>query len=200
VANAGVGAGGSAEQLSIDDFREAMEVNFYGVLRVTKAALPQMRARGSGRLIAVSSVAGAFGQPFNDAYCAAKCAVEGLYESLRPVAAQFGVHVSIVEPGPVATAFADKRLGLSPSVPPADDDPYAPMWGRYLAFMAAGGDRAQSVDDAAKAIVEVCNAPDPLLRYQTSRFTSRLIGMKLADLNGSVISDFTSTWIAEPAP
>jgi NAD(P)-dependent dehydrogenase (short-subunit alcohol dehydrogenase family) len=111
VANAGVGAVRTLEELSMADLRAAMEINFYGVVRATKAVLPSMRRRGEGRLIAVSSVGGALGQPFTEAYCAAKFAVEGLYESLHPVAAQFGVKVSIVEPGPVATEFSGRSLG-----------------------------------------------------------------------------------------
>src|SRR5262249_28996669 len=134
VANAGVGALGTLEELSLDELRDAMEVNYFGVVRTTKAVLPGMRARGAGRLVAVSSVGGAFGQPFTDAYCAAKHAVEGLYESLQPVAARFGVHVSIVEPGPVATEFHRKstRVARTSGV---DGDPYAELWDRYEAVM-----------------------------------------------------------------
>src|ERR1700712_1459842 len=87
VNNAGLGMAGTLEELSIDDLREVMEVNFFGAARVTKAVLPSMREAGGGRIIAMSSMAGAFGQPFNDGYCASKFALEGLYEALHPVAA-----------------------------------------------------------------------------------------------------------------
>jgi len=198
VANAGVGAVRTLEELSMADLRAAMEINFYGVVRATKAVLPSMRRRSQGRLIAVSSVGGALGQPFTEAYCAAKFAVEGLYESLHPVAAQFGVKVSIVEPGPVATEFSGRSQGAGREHLDVEGDPYGELWSRYQAFMAAGASRKQNIDEAAKVILDVASSPEPHLRYQTSRFTSRLIGMKLADLDGSVVTDFTAGWFAAP--
>lgn len=83
VNNAGAGHVGTLELESVADVREVMEVNFFGVLNVSKAALPHLRATG-GRLITVTSVGGVIGQPFNEAYCAAKFAVEGYMESLAP--------------------------------------------------------------------------------------------------------------------
>jgi NAD(P)-dependent dehydrogenase (short-subunit alcohol dehydrogenase family) len=193
VCNAGVGMGGTLEELSLDDIARTMEVNFYGVVRPTKAVLPSMRERGSGHLIAVSSVGGAVGQPFTDAYCASKHAVEGLYESLHPVAARFGVHVSIVQPGPVGTEFGAKTTNG------VDDEGaglpvYADLRARQRAFMAPGRGKEQSPGDAAQVIVDVANADAPTLRYQTSRFTTRLVGMKLADLDGTAVPAWTSSW------
>jgi NAD(P)-dependent dehydrogenase (short-subunit alcohol dehydrogenase family) len=199
VANAGVGAMGTLEELTMEAIRAAMEVNFYGVVRTTKAVLPRMRARGAGRVIAVTSVGGVLGQPFTDAYCAAKFAVEGLYESLHPVMAAFGVRVSIVEPGPVATEFHAKSAGLGRDNLDIEDTPYAALWERQTQFMAAGDSRKQDIDEAAATIVEAANAAEPLLRYQTSKFTRRLIAMKLADLDGSQVTGFTAGWIKAPA-
>jgi hypothetical protein len=65
--------------------------------------------------------------------------------------------------------------------------------------MAAGATRKQPTGDAAQVIVDVADAESPVLRYQTSSFTKRLIGMKLADLDGSTITGFTSTWLDPPA-
>src|SRR4051794_3436650 len=104
VNNAGAGHVGTLEQESVQDVRAVMEVNFFGVLHVTKAALPLLRA-SKGRVLTVTSVGGVVGQPFNEAYCAAKFAVEGFMESLAPVAATTGVSVSVVEPGAVASEF-----------------------------------------------------------------------------------------------
>jgi NAD(P)-dependent dehydrogenase (short-subunit alcohol dehydrogenase family) len=195
VCNAGVGAVRTLEELSLDDLRAAMEINFYGVVRATKAVLPAMRQRGEGRLIAVSSVGGVIGQPFTEAYCAAKHALEGLYESLHPVAARFGVRVSIVEPGPVATAFSERSDGADRANLDVEGDPYGELWARYQAFMGAGATRKQDIDEAAKVIVDVAGEAEPKLRYQTSRFTTRLVGMKLADLDGSKVTAFTAGWL-----
>jgi NAD(P)-dependent dehydrogenase (short-subunit alcohol dehydrogenase family) len=196
VANAGTGALGTLEELSIDELREAMEVNFYGVVRAVKAVLPGMRHRRSGRVIAVTSVGGAIGQPFTDAYCAAKFATEGLLESLRPVMARFDVHISIVQPGPVATEFHAKSLGIDRG---KEDGPYDELRRRHATVMTAGDSRRQPIDAAARVIVDVAGADNPRLRYQTSQFTSRLIGIKLADLDGSLVSGFTSGWLDAPS-
>ena len=79
---------------------------------MTKLALTPMRLAGSGRIVTVTSVGGAVGQPFADAYCAAKFAVEGLMQSLAPVAANFGIGVSVVEPGAVASDFVANVAGV----------------------------------------------------------------------------------------
>lgn len=192
---AGLGYVGTLEELSIDDFRTSMEVNFFGVAGVTKAFLPAMRGAGRGHLVAVTSLGGVLGQPFNDAYCAAKFAVEGLYESLHPVAARFGVHVSIVEPGPVATEFrAHSKAAEAPANPEL-----AVLKARYAAVTNAGFERAQSAQDVAAVIVGVTRDDPPRLRYQTSKFTSRLVGRKLSDLTGEQVAAFTGAWLADPA-
>ncbi len=114
VNNAGAGHLGTIETESVDDVRRVMEVNFFGVVAVTKAAMPHLRASG-GRLVTVSSVGGAIGQPFNEAYCAAKFAVEGFMESLVPVAATVGVTVVVIEPGAVASDFV-ANVDVDPAV------------------------------------------------------------------------------------
>ena len=114
VNNAGAGHLGTIETESVDDVRRVMEVNCFGVVAVTKAAMPHLRASG-GRLVTVSSVGGAIGQPFNEAYCAAKFAVEGFMESLVPVAATVGVTVVVIEPGAVASDFV-ANVDVDPAV------------------------------------------------------------------------------------
>jgi len=177
VNNAGVGSTATLEELTVDDFRRSLDVNFFGVLHLTKAALPVMRAAGRGHIIAVTSMGGVIGQPFNDAYCAAKFAVEGLYESLKPVAARFGVHVSIVEPGPVATEFRAHGLNGDGRADPE----LAELKRRYEAVTQAGFARAQTPEDAAAVIVAATHDDPPVLRYQTSTFTRRMVGRKLVD-------------------
>lgn len=98
VNNAGRGAVGTLEQLSDQDLQDQLETNYLSVARLTRLVLPGMRERGSGRIVTVTSVGGAVGQPFADAYCGAKFAVEGLMQSLAPVVAPFGIDVAIVEP------------------------------------------------------------------------------------------------------
>lgn len=106
VNNAGVERFGSIEELSIDDFRAAMETNYFGVLRCCKAVVPQMRERRDGTIINISSVAGTFSQPPATPYCASKWALEALSEGLACEMKTFGVRVALVEPGIIDTAMA----------------------------------------------------------------------------------------------
>ncbi len=131
VNNAGQGSLGTLEQLDDAALQAQLDVNYLAVARLTRLVLPGMRAAGSGRVVTVTSVGGAVGQPFADAYCAAKFAVEGLMQSLAPVAARFGVTVSIVEPAAVGSAFVANVAGRDRD-PGAADDPYAPLLAAYL--------------------------------------------------------------------
>jgi NAD(P)-dependent dehydrogenase (short-subunit alcohol dehydrogenase family) len=193
VNNAGAGMLGTLEELSIDDLQRSLDVNYLGVARTTKAALPIMRAAGHGHIVAISSVAGSVGQPFNDAYCGAKHALEGLYESLHPVAAALGVHVSIVEPGPVATPFHDSSEHVD-----SPDAEIARLKARYHEVVDPSLGRGQPPDEVAQVILSVADNPNPALRYQTSPFTVRLIERKMADLSGEKVIAMTSRWL-EPA-
>src|SRR5579863_304671 len=112
VNNAGVERFGSIEELSIDDFRAAMETNYFGVLRCCKAVVPQMRERRGGTIINISSVAGTFSQPPATPYCASKWALEALSEGLACEMKTFGVRVALVEPGIIDTAMA-RRISTS---------------------------------------------------------------------------------------
>jgi NAD(P)-dependent dehydrogenase (short-subunit alcohol dehydrogenase family) len=192
VNNAGVGSSGTLEELAIDDFRRCLDVNFLGVARTTKAVLPSMRAAGSGRLIAVSSIAGVFGQPFNDAYCAAKFALEGLYESLGPVAATFGVHVSVVEAGPVSGNFQERSGGVQRRDP---SSPFDPLWKRFSEVADRGYEAAQTPEAVADVIAAVASELAPAPRYQTSSSVKRLLGVKLADLSGERVLGITRSWL-----
>jgi NAD(P)-dependent dehydrogenase (short-subunit alcohol dehydrogenase family) len=190
VSNAGAGYLGTCEDTPLEDVQRVMDLNFFGVWRVTQAALPFLRQAQRGRLIAVSSVGGLIGQPFNDAYCAAKFAVEGFYESLAPVVQRLGLHVSIIEPGPVNTEFVASvrkevaaREGGQPASPP-----YAAMLGAYLEGTTAAFARAgQTPDEVARVIVEAATAPDPHLRYVTSELVRGIVATKYVDPTGDAV-------------
>lgn len=194
--NAGAGHVGTLEVDGVEAARRVMEVNFFGVLNTTAAALPYLRA-AAGRLIAVSSVGGVVGQPFNEAYCAAKFAVEGYLEALAPVAATVGVGVTIVEPGAVASEFVanvgvpDDRGAMAERF-----GPYTPALDAYLARTADAFAAAQSAYDAAGTVVEALTAERPVLRVQTSEGARSFIAPKLADLDGSKVLGMTGTWVA----
>jgi NAD(P)-dependent dehydrogenase (short-subunit alcohol dehydrogenase family) len=179
--------------MDLDDVRSAMEVNFFGVVATTRAALPHLRA-AQGRVITVTSVGGVVGQPFNEAYCAAKFAVEGFMESLAPVAATVGVDVTVVEPGAVASEFV-ANLGLDVPALLAAAGPYAPALEAYIARTQQSFGSAQSPAEAAAPIVDALTADRPAFRIQTSAWARDFVATTLADLDGSAVQDLTSTWV-----
>lgn len=200
VNNAGRGAVATLEQLTDAQLQEQLDVNFLGVARLTRLVLPAMRAAGRGRVVTVTvtSVGGTVGQPFADAYCAAKFAVEGLMQSLAPVAATFGVAVSVVEPGAVRSEFTANvhRADAAANADDRTDDPYAALLDAYLARTATAFDNAQTSQQAAEVIVEAATTDRPRFRWQTSDQAAAFVGLSLRDLDGSAVLGATSAWIA----
>jgi NAD(P)-dependent dehydrogenase (short-subunit alcohol dehydrogenase family) len=195
VNNAGAAHVGTLEIDDMDAVRATMEVNFFGVLAVSRAALPHLRA-SRGRLVTVSSVGGVVGQPFNEAYCAAKFAVEGYMESLAPVAAQLGVVVAVVEPGAVSSSFV-ANAGLEPEAAIAAAGPYGLALKAYIARAVGGAATGvQTPQEAATAVLGVLTAERPPFRTQTSDSARQFVGVKLSDLDGSAVQAHTATWVA----
>ena len=108
VNNAGVAVGGTFEQVAEEDFEWLFEINFWGVVRMTRAFLPLLRASNDARVVNLSSVYGLVAPPEQAAYAASKFAVRGFSEALRHELEGSGVGVSVVHPGGVATSIAEK--------------------------------------------------------------------------------------------
>lgn len=108
--NAGVGLFGPVEAFSEEQLRQVFEVNFFALVRVTRAALPLLRRRPGGQIVNVSSVLGHRGLPLLGGYCAAKAAVNALTESLRAELAAEGISVLLISPGFTETEFRQTRL------------------------------------------------------------------------------------------
>ena len=196
VNNAGRGFVGTIEQVSMSDMREVMEVNYFGVVATTKAAMPHLRASG-GRVITVTSVGGVVGQPFNEAYCAAKFAVEGFMESLAPVAATVGVLVSVIEPGPVATEFV-ANVGVDVAKIFAEAGEYEPAMQAYLRHVMAefaDAEAVQTGQDVAEVVLTAMVTDSPAFRHQTSHWSRTFTGYKLSDHDGSAVVGMTTDWL-----
>jgi NAD(P)-dependent dehydrogenase (short-subunit alcohol dehydrogenase family) len=192
--NAGAGRLGTIEQMEVDAVRATMEVNFFGVVALTRAAMPHLRA-SSGRVLTISSVGGIVGQPFNEAYCAAKFAVEGFLESLHPVAATVGVGVSVIEPAAVGSEFV-ANVGVDREALLAEAGVYAPALGGYLERTASAFAAAQDVVEVGEFVAAALDL-DPLpFRLQTSAGATSFVGLKLSDLDGSRVTGFTAGWLA----
>jgi 3-oxoacyl-[acyl-carrier protein] reductase len=109
VANAGIGAYGTFADMTIDEMERLVQVNVLGTMYAIKAVLPGMIARRSGHIVTIGSIAGRIGSPFEAVYSATKFAGVGLTEAMAVEVEHYGIGVSVVNPGPVATNFGDAR-------------------------------------------------------------------------------------------
>ena len=109
VNNAGVSYSGPLEAFTLEQVRQQFETNVFSVVRVNRAALPQMRTQGSGLLLQIGSIAGRLAMPYLGLYGATKFALEGLTESYRDELAPFGIDAAIIEPGTYPTSISANR-------------------------------------------------------------------------------------------
>lgn len=159
--NAGVGSVGLLETFTPADWQASFDINVFGVQRVNRAALPLLRAQGSGLLVVVSSVAGRIAVPFFGPYNAAKFAVEGLAETYRAELSTLGIETCVVEPGAYATNFID---GLMESSDRSRDAGYGDMVHAPRNLVAGfegamASSPAQDPQDVADAIVALVDTP-----------------------------------------
>jgi NAD(P)-dependent dehydrogenase (short-subunit alcohol dehydrogenase family) len=162
VNNAGYANLASVEDGTLADFRAQVEANLFGVVNVTKAALPGLREQGSGHIIQVSSVGGRLATPGLAAYQTAKWAVGGFSEVLAREVGPLGIKVTVLEPGGMQTDWA----GSSMRVPPVSE-PYQPTVGVSARMHQSLGAAATALGDPAKVarvVLEVAAMAGPPLR------------------------------------
>jgi NAD(P)-dependent dehydrogenase (short-subunit alcohol dehydrogenase family) len=161
VNNAGIGYFGSVEESDLEETRRMFEINFWGLTHMTRAVLAQMRERGSGSIVNISSVGGLVGGPGVSFYNATKFAVEGLSEALAHEVGPLGVKVLLVEPGPFRTDWAGRSANEAPNTIAA----YSATAGkRRDDLRALSGKQPADPARAATAIVAAVEAKDPPLR------------------------------------
>jgi NADP-dependent 3-hydroxy acid dehydrogenase YdfG len=161
VNNAGYGLLGALEECSMDEIRQQFETNVFGLMAMTKAVLPVMRAQSSGNIFNFSSVAGLTAMPGGGLYSSTKFAVEGLSEALAAEVASFGIKVTIIEPGPFRTNFAGDSLHISSPLPAYDCTP------GHAYRDNIGHVHGKQVGDpvkAAKILIDLAEMPEPPLR------------------------------------
>jgi NAD(P)-dependent dehydrogenase (short-subunit alcohol dehydrogenase family) len=160
VNNAGYANLASVEDITLADFRAQVDANLFGVVNVTKAALPILREQGSGHIIQVSSIGGRLATAGLAAYQAAKWAVGGFSEVLAREVGPFGIKVTVLEPGGMQTDWA----GSSMRVPPVSE-PYQPTVG-VMARMHGDGSATALGDPAkvAQVVLTVAGMAEPPLR------------------------------------
>jgi len=182
--NAGSGFIRTMEQATMEEIHQVMDVNFYGVIRCTKAVLPFMRKQQSGQIINISSVGGLVGQPVNEIYCAAKFALEGLTESIASyMKPYFGINVSLIEPGGVVTEFGNSLTRYFDETGGVKDDGYKPLIQTYMDYRATFTDEVkerafQKPEQIADVILKCINDPEPKLRYLTSEGAATFTKLK----------------------
>lgn len=158
--NAGYGDVCPVEDMSMAEFRAQLETNLFGVIHVTKAALPFMREQGSGHFLQFSSVAGRIGPIGRSAYAAAKWGVEGFSEVLSKEVAPLGLKVTIIEPGGFRTDFAGSSTAIREGRPE-----YADTVGKIARFQREfNGKQPGDPARAAAAVIHITNVDNPPLR------------------------------------
>jgi NAD(P)-dependent dehydrogenase (short-subunit alcohol dehydrogenase family) len=165
VNNAGHGMQGAVEEVSDAEARAVFDVNVFGLLAVTRAVLPGMRARGRGHVVNLSSIAGLMGSAGTGIYSATKFAVEGLSESLAKELEPLGIGVTLVEPGPFRTDFNGDSLSVAGNAIAA----YSTVSERTAALRKASGQQPGDPAKAARVMFEAVTAAEPPLHLILGR-------------------------------
>jgi NADP-dependent 3-hydroxy acid dehydrogenase YdfG len=176
VNNAGYGFAGAVEEASEAEVRAVFEANFYGSLHVTQAVLPIMRKQKSGHIIQISSHGGIKAFAGFGIYNASKFALEGFSEALAQEVSPLGINLTIVEPGPFRTGFAN--AGFVQSQNKIDD--YQSTSGAFKERMkAVDGKQEGDPVKAAQAIIQITNMENPPLRLPLGKVPLTTIQMKI---------------------
>ncbi|WP_431901139.1 SDR family oxidoreductase [Nonomuraea sp. bgisy101] len=179
VNNAGTMSSGMIEEFTEEEARAQLEVNFFGALWVSQAAMPYLREQGAGHIVQISSIAGLGGFPTTGLYSASKFALEGMSEALAMEAANFGVKLTIVQPGGYWTDLYTSMTATTPL------PPYAPLRAELEKQWAEG-----SIDSeprlAAEAVLKLVDSEEPPLRL--------LLGSMVYDLAFGISQQRMATW------
>ncbi|MEW1841980.1 SDR family NAD(P)-dependent oxidoreductase [Nonomuraea angiospora] len=184
VNNAGYAQIGAVEELTEQQLRDQMETNLFGAVWVVQAALPYLREQRSGHIIQLSSAAGVIAMPLGGAYHASKWALEGLNEALAGEVADFGVKVTIIEPGGFATRDGKNPDPLANGHVAQPDPAYDGLRRRLGAI--AGKQPAGDPAAAAQALLKLVDSDNPPLRV--------LFGQGFYPMIQQAYADRLKTW------
>jgi NAD(P)-dependent dehydrogenase (short-subunit alcohol dehydrogenase family) len=162
VNNAGWGMWGTVEDVSIEEFKQQFETNFFSIIRMIQKVAPIMRKQKSGNIVNVSSVAGRIGFPVSPAYISSKFALEGLSECLRFELGPFGINVIIIEPGVIKTNFFDSMKMAKKS---NSDSVYNEITSKVVSGVKMMAEMGTESKEVANTIIKSINAENPLPRY-----------------------------------
>ena len=162
--NAGYGLLAPLSEVTDADLRAQFDTNVFGLMAVTRAFLPAMRERGSGRILNVSSVGGRITFPFSGAYSASKYALESISDALRVELRPFGVEVVLIEPGPIKSEFAERSMAVIDRYR-SDDSPYAPVYDAAAEINRRADRMSVGPDVIARAMARAIESRRPAARY-----------------------------------
>lgn len=159
----------AAGESSMEQTRAIFDTNFFGIVRMTNAVLPQMRKQGSGRILNIGSVLGFMPAPYMALYCATKHAVEGYSESLDHELRTRGIRVSVIEPAYTRTQFEANTLE-----PDAQLDEYRATRAALRELMTAAVATGDDPNVVAEVVLKAAAAARPQLRYTAGPLAGRL--------------------------
>ena len=160
--NAGWGMWGAVEDVSIEEFKQQFETNFFSIIRLIQKVAPIMRKQKSGSIVNVSSVAGKIGFPVSPAYISSKFALEGLSECIRFELGPFGINVIIIEPGVIKTNFFDSMKMAKKS---NSDSVYNEITSKVVSGVKMMAEMGTEPKEVADTIIKSINEEKPLPRY-----------------------------------
>lgn len=169
--NAGIGIMSAIEDATIDEVQEIFNTNVYGVLRTTRAVLPSMRARKSGLIINVSSIAGYMGLPYRGIYSASKSAVHRITEALRHELKTYGVKATCVDPGDFATNINENRRVSKAS---RNESVYKKEIDRVEAMVNAEVSHSSDPKEVGILIDKIIQTSTPKVSYQAGKPLQKL--------------------------
>ncbi len=178
VNNAGIELRSSIEDASDEDVEKQFDTNVFGMLRVLRAVLPQMRARKRGTIVNLSSVAGLVARPFGGLYSATKHAIEAITESLHFEASPLGVRVVLIEPGVYGTRLLDNAYPGEKFTPASAYWPIHERFEEALGRLRDGTGGIQDPQEVADAIYDAVHDPQPKLRYLVGRDAQMIANAK----------------------
>ncbi len=180
VNNAGYGLYGAVEDISIEDAKRQFDVNIFGLAQITKEVLPGMRERKSGQIINISSMGGKMYTPMGAWYHATKHALEGWSDCLRLELKQFNIDVVVIEPGAIATEFAD--VLYEPMLKNSGEGAYGDMAKKIAASTQEMYGNPKSLSQPSvisKAISEAIASSKPKTRYRRGKFAKPLVWIRI---------------------
>jgi NAD(P)-dependent dehydrogenase (short-subunit alcohol dehydrogenase family) len=165
--NGGYGQPGAVEDIRPEVLRAQFEVNVFGWHDLTRRLIPAMRANGEGRIVFCSSVLGLLAAPYRGAYCASKFAVEALADTLRMELSGTGIHVSLIEPGPISTRFVEHAIEAYRRNVDLEASHHRHIYKARIARMEAGGSQTFKLGPEAVAakLVHALESKRPKFRY-----------------------------------